>query len=148
MNDVTIARVVTKGLVPFLLLFALYTQFHGDLGAGGGFQAGVILAAALLLHALVFGMRASAEALSPRWLEIAAAAGVLVYAGTGLVALFGGRPYLDYGVFAPHHPEHGQHWGILLVELGVAITVSSVMVTIVSTFVRRGDDPEEEGDEA
>lgn len=143
MNQVTIARVVTKLVVPFLVLFALYTQFHGDLGAGGGFQAGVILGAAVLLHALVFGMKATAKAFPPRAVEIGIALGVLIYGGTGLVALLGGRPYLDYGVFAPHHPEHGQHWGILFVELGVAITVSSVMVAIVGTFVRRGVDPEE-----
>lgn len=144
MNDLTIVRVVTKGLVSFILLFGLYTQFHGDLGAGGGFQAGVILASAVLLHGLVFGLEATARAIPPRVLEIGIALGVLIYAGTGLVALLGGRPFLDYGVFAPEHPSHGQHWGILFVELGVAITVSSVMITIVGTFVRRAARAEDE----
>ena len=34
-----------------MLLFALYVQFHGDFGPGGGFQAGVIAAAAIVLYA-------------------------------------------------------------------------------------------------
>ena len=36
-----------------MLLFALYVQFHGDYGPGGGFQAGVIVAVGVILHALV-----------------------------------------------------------------------------------------------
>ena len=51
-----ILRIVTKILVPFILLFALYVQFHGDYGPGGGFQAGVIFAAAIILYSMLFGM--------------------------------------------------------------------------------------------
>ena len=51
-----VLRVVTKIFIPVILLFALYVQFHGDFGPGGGFQAGVIFAAAFVLHTLVFGL--------------------------------------------------------------------------------------------
>ena len=40
-----IPRVTSKLLIPFILVFGLYVQFHGDFGPGGGFQAGVIGAA-------------------------------------------------------------------------------------------------------
>jgi multicomponent Na+:H+ antiporter subunit B len=50
--------------------------------------------------------------------------------------LLGGN-YLDYNVMA-HDPLHGQHWGILLVELGVGITVASVMVSVFFTFAGHG----------
>ena len=46
-NDIVL-RVVGKLLIPFILLFALYVQFRGDFGAGGGAQAGVIAAAAVV----------------------------------------------------------------------------------------------------
>ena len=46
-----VLRVVAKILIPFILLFALYVQFHGDYGPGGGFQAGVIIAAAIIFYA-------------------------------------------------------------------------------------------------
>ena len=56
-----ILRVVAKLLIPFILLFALYVQFHGDFGPGGGFQAGVILAAAVIFYGLIFGLARSEE---------------------------------------------------------------------------------------
>ena len=49
MDDRVILRVGAKILIPFILLFALYVQFHGDFGPGGGFQAGVIFAAGFVL---------------------------------------------------------------------------------------------------
>ena len=52
----TVLRVIAKLLIPYLLLFALYVQFHGDYGPGGGFQAGVIASAAFILYALIFGL--------------------------------------------------------------------------------------------
>ena len=145
-HGLTLARVVVKGVFPFVALFALYTLFHGDLGAGGGFQAGTVLAAGVLLHLLVFGLGATTRALPERLLEVLAALGVLIYGGTGLVALAGGRPFLDYGVFAPHDPSHGQHWGILFVEVGVTFTVAASFVAIVGAFVRRAR-PDDEGEE-
>ena len=45
--------------------------------------------------------------------------------------------YLDYDVLA-HDPVHGQHLGILLIELGVGITVAAVMITIFYNFAGRG----------
>ena len=42
MRHQSIPRVVGKWFIPPILLFALYVQFHGDFGPGGGFQAGVI----------------------------------------------------------------------------------------------------------
>ena len=52
-----VLRVIAKMLIPFILLFGLYVQFHGDFGPGGGFQAGVIIAAAFILHSLIFGLK-------------------------------------------------------------------------------------------
>ena len=56
MDDRVILRVGAKMLTPFILIFALYVQFHGDYGPGGGFQAGVIFAAAFVLHARVLDL--------------------------------------------------------------------------------------------
>jgi multicomponent Na+:H+ antiporter subunit B len=129
--------VITKLLLPLILLFALYVQFHGDYGPGGGFQAGVIFAAGFILYALVFGVH-NARQVVPRWFSrFCVSLGVLIYAGTGLVCLLLGGNYLDYNVLA-HDPLHGQHLGILLVELGVGITVAAVIVTIFIAFARRG----------
>jgi multicomponent Na+:H+ antiporter subunit B len=132
-----ILRVVTKLLVGQIILFALYVQFHGDYSPGGGFQAGVIMAVAFVLYGVVFGLRA-VQAVFPVWVvHKLVALGVLVYAGTGVLSMFLGYNYLDYGAFSPLHPSHGQHWGILAVELGVGITVTGVMVSVYYAFAGR-----------
>ena len=118
-----ILRVVAKLLIPYILLFALYVQFHGDYGPGGGFQAGVIFAAAFILYALIFGLENARRVARPAMLEVLAALGVLLYAGVGIAAMLRGGNFLAYSVLA-HDPAHGQHLGILLVELGVGLTVT------------------------
>jgi multicomponent Na+:H+ antiporter subunit B len=130
-------RVVGKALVPLILLFALYVQFHGDYGPGGGFQAGVIFAAGLILYALIFGLDALRQAIPLFVVEIGIALGALLYGGVGVFSMLNGGEFLDYGVLDSHDPVHGQHLGILLVELGVGITVTFVMVAIFYTFAGR-----------
>ena len=130
-------RVVTKLLVGHIILFAFYVQFHGDYSPGGGFQAGVIMAVAFVLYGVIFGLR-KVQKVFPAWfVHKLVALGVLIYAGTGVASLFLGYNFLDYGAFNPHHPSHGQHWGILVVELGVGVTVTGVMVAIYYAFAGR-----------
>tara|TARA_X000001036_G_C19932317_1_gene502295 strand:+ start:55 stop:495 length:441 start_codon:yes stop_codon:yes gene_type:complete len=132
-----ILKIVMKVLVGIILLFGLYVQFHGDYSPGGGFQAGVIFAAGFILYGIVMGLDKVQEVL-PFWIvQKLAALGVLLYALTGVISLVMGFNYLDYSVFSPHHPEHGQHWGILVVELGVGITVTGVIVCIYYCFDSR-----------
>jgi len=134
MRHRAISRVVSKLVIPYILLFGLYVQFHGDYGPGGGFQAGVIFASAFILYGLVFGLPAARTVTPPRLIEILIALGVLIYAGTGVVSMLLGGNFLDYSVLEhqlwPGFLPHGQHLGILLVELGVGITVAAVMITI------------------
>ena len=125
-----VLRVVAKVLIPFILLFGLYVQFHGDFGAGGGFQAGVILATGMVLYDLVFGESDARLVVPPSWLRRLAALGVLLYAGVGLAGMVLGGAFLDYSVFVPGDPVQGQHLGILLVELAVGMTVFAVVLTI------------------
>ena len=135
-NDLVL-RVVAKLLIPFILLFALYVQFHGDFGPGGGFQAGVIIAAAMIFHGLIYGLPALRKVVSEPLVESLMAVGVLIYGGVGIAGLLFGGNYLDYFVLDPD-PVHGQHRGIFWVEVGVAVTVSGVMLKIFYMFADRG----------
>ena len=129
----TILRVIAKFMIPYILLFALYVQFHGDFGPGGGFQAGVIFAAGFILYSLIFGIENGRKVMPP-WLRRALLAiGVIIFGGTGLFGLILGGNLLDYNVLL-ENPVAGQHLGILLVELGVGITVSATMITIFFVF--------------
>jgi multicomponent Na+:H+ antiporter subunit B len=132
-----ILRIGTKLILPFILLFALYVQFHGELGPGGGFQAGVITAGMVILVAITFGM-GSAKRIAPQGLvQAMVPLGVLIFAGTGVVGLLLGRNYLDYSVLG-HDPVHARELGIFLVELGVLVTVSGTMTALFYAFAERG----------
>ena len=170
MNSFPIIRVISKLLIPYILLFALYVQFHGDFGPGGGFQAGVIFASAVILYGLVFGLPAAHKVAPPKVIEKLIALGLLLYAGTGVATMLLAREkadgtiegnFLDYDTLEhgflttlpesvdvfrqfSDHPEtathflpEGQHLGIFLVELGVGITVTAVMVMIFYAFAGR-----------
>ena len=139
MRDTIILRVVVKMLLPAILLFALYVQFHGDYGPGGGFQAGVAAAAAIILYGMVFGVPAARKVVPERVVHVLIPLGVLIFAGTGMASLAFGANYLDYSPFGSH-AEAGQHLGILIVEIGVFVTVSSTMMAIFYGFGGRAED--------
>lgn len=133
MRHHSVLRVVTKILMPFILIFALYVQFHGDFGPGGGFQAGVIFAAGFVLYTLIFGVE-NARQVVPAWVtRVALGVGVLIFAGTGVVSLFLGDNYLDYSHFSHDH-HHAQEYGILIVEFGVGVTVAAAMISLFLIF--------------
>ncbi len=131
-----VVRIVSKILIPFILLFALYVQFHGDFGPGGGFQAGVIFAAAIILYAMLFGMSVARRVINQSFVQLFAAVGVLLYGGVGVVSMLSGGNFLDYNVLAAD-PVAGQHLGILLIELGVGIAVAMVVIIIFFNFASR-----------
>ena len=128
-----VLHVIAKMVIPLILVFALYVQFHGDFGPGGGFQAGVIFAAGLILYGLVFGVDRLRRTVPPGVVRSLAAAGVLLYAGVGVAGMLLGGAYLDYGVLLPD-PLAGQHLGILVIELGVGVTVAAVMASLFYCF--------------
>ena len=126
-------RVVAKILFAPIIMFGLYVQFHGDFGPGGGFQAGVIIAAAFILHALVFGLDAGRRIVPLSvniWMMVL---GVLIYGGTGVATMMKGGLFLDYTTLTGSVGS-GQHLGILLVEFGVGLTVTSVMLVLFHAF--------------
>ena len=139
MREYLILRVITKLLFPFILLFALYVQFHGDFGPGGGFQAGVIFAASFILYSMVFGVQAARRVLPEGILRAGIAGGVLLYALVGIAGLFLDANYLDYSPLSSN-PKDGQHIGILLIEFGVGMTVAAVMMTMFFTFATWRED--------
>ena len=137
MSDMPILRIVAKVLIPFIVLFGLYVQFHGDYGPGGGFQAGVIVAAACVLHAVVFGLGQLRRAVPPPLTRALAALGLAIFAGTGFATMLLGGVYLDYARLAAD-PADGHHYGILIVEFGVGVTVAATVLAIFDAFAGRG----------
>ena len=131
-----IPRVVGRLLIPFILLFGLYVQFHGEYGPGGGFQAGAIIAAAVILYALLEGERHALEVLPQKLLLGMMAGGAVLYTGVGLAGIMLGGNFLDYSVLASAAVT-GQQLGIILIEAGVGITVTGTLLAIFHAFAAR-----------
>ena len=131
-----IPLVVSRLLAPFILLFGLYVQFHGEYGPGGGFQAGALIAAAFILYALIEGEERTLQALPQSALYGLMVGGALLYGGVGLAGIFLGANFLDYSVLAAD-PVTGQQVGIILIEAGVGMAVTGVLLSIFHAFAAR-----------
>ena len=128
-----ILRVTSKILFAPIMLYGFYVQFHGDFGPGGGFQAGVIIAAALILYGLIFGLYSLKQVAPPPVVHALMGIGVLIFGGVGVVGLVLGGEFLNYSVLLADAAK-GQHWGILLVEFGVGTTVASTILGLFMAF--------------
>jgi multicomponent Na+:H+ antiporter subunit B len=120
-------------VVPFIQLFALYVVAHGHHSPGGGFQGGVIFGAAVILYALSYNLQSATQRLGQKTGLLLSAAGIFIYAGTGAMCLLLGSNFLNYSALAGIlgvDPVTARSHGILIVEVGVGIAVSSVMVLL------------------
>ena len=136
LSEQNVLRVVCKMLFPFIIIFAVYVITHGEIGPGGGFQGGVIMAAAFIMYGLVFGVDQLTDKIPRRVLDILMACGVLLYAGVGLHNLLVGSNFLDYSIMIPGKGK-GEPLGMSLVEYGVGITVTTVFMTIYIALTER-----------
>lgn len=136
MRENGILRIIARLLIPLIMLFALYVQFHGDYSPGGGFQAGVLFAAAWILFVLIYGLEAGLAVISERVMFVLSAAGALLYALVGLLGVVLGGRFLDFYPLL-EDPQSAQQAGIILVEFGVGVTVASVVMLIFTMFARR-----------
>lgn len=136
MRENGILRIITRLLIPLIMLFALYIQFHGEYSPGGGFQAGVMFAAAWILFVLIYGLDAGLAVIPERAMFVLSAVGALLYAGIGLLGVALGGNFLDYAPLLDD-PQSAQQAGIILVEFGVGVTVASVVMLVFTMFARR-----------
>lgn len=133
LKDYPAIAAISRFILPYIIIFACYIQFNGEDSPGGGFQAGVIFATALVAYSLAFGSQQLQQLFSLDTLLSIAAIGVLIYAGTGIVTMLYGGTFLDYSAL-PLMQGQAQRFGIMLVELGVGLTVSSSMMMIYLLF--------------
>ncbi len=117
-------------IIPYIILYSIYIQLNGETSPGGGFQAGVIFASAIIGFDLINGSKLIYEFLSEKVLIISGTIGVLVYASCGIVSFFYDDNYLNYDSIVPSNHILGQHIGIFIIETGVGITVASIMCLI------------------
>jgi multicomponent Na+:H+ antiporter subunit B len=131
-----IPQVVGRLLIPFIVLFGLYVQFHGEYGPGGGFQAGAIIATGVILYTLLEGEAEALRAVPRGVLMGMVVGGALLYGAVGVVCMLMGGAFLDYSVLAAD-PVFGQQLGILIIEAGVGMAVCGALLSIFHAFAAR-----------
>ncbi|MFL1781257.1 putative monovalent cation/H+ antiporter subunit B [Candidatus Hepatincolaceae symbiont of Richtersius coronifer] len=129
----SVLTAATFCLLPLLILYGFYVQFHGDFGPGGGFQAGVILSVSYILLTIFFGYPVANVFLKINFLLFLVSLGVLLYMGVGFLTLILGGGFLDYYMLGKDVAS-SYHYGLFLIELGVGITVFSAMAIIIGQF--------------
>ncbi len=140
MKEHIVIKTVVKALIPFIQLFGLYVIAHGELGPGGGFQGGVILGASIILYVLAFGMKDGRKRISEKMSDILNSTGVFIFAGIGVLCLFAGGAYLQYGALPLGSYKLANSLGMYGIEIGVGITVAAVMITIFFETARHDED--------
>jgi multicomponent Na+:H+ antiporter subunit B len=138
-HDSVVVETFVRLLTPLLQVFALYVLAHGHYSPGGGFQAGVILAATFILLALALGREAFERYVNERACLAIGAAGVLLYFATGAASLGAGE-FLDYADLPlPVSPVRARYLGILLIETGVTLGVAATIVLVFCRLAARED---------
>lgn len=127
LKSFVILKTVISFIIPYIILYAIYIQLNGEASPGGGFQAGVIFASGIIGFDLIGGEERFGGVKS---LIICGVLGVLLYASTGLISFFTDDNYLNYDSIFAGNPLMGQHIGIFAIELGVGLTVASIMCLI------------------
>jgi multisubunit Na+/H+ antiporter MnhB subunit len=118
-----IIRSIARFAVPLSLLVALRIFFQGHDLPGGGFVAGVLLAAAGAIYMLAFGIRRAAAV---SWWRVGVV-GLLISVLTGTVPLLRGRPYMDNVILhlGTYHLPTATFFdlGVMLIVLGTLMTI-------------------------
>ena len=140
----TIIMTTIRAIAPFVFTFGLFVMFHGADSAGGGFQGGVLVAAAVLLLAFGFGIESTRAWLAGPLTRTAIAAGGATFALIGLGAIALDGAFLEYVAYDVG--STGVKYGIELVELGIGAVVSGVLVGLFFSLAS-GDFPLDAADD-
>jgi multicomponent Na+:H+ antiporter subunit B len=142
MIEQVVLKVVVRLLLPFIFIYAFYIQFHAEVSPGGGFQSGIILAAAFIAYSFVHNLESLQRIIPQTLVRVLSSVGLFIYVGCGVTSMFMGGRFLDYSVFFTDKIQ-AQKLGVMIVELGIGITVFSVIMIIFYAFGERSGDASE-----
>ena len=118
---VTVARL----LGPFVVTFGTFVTLHGATSPGGGFQGGVVVAAAVVLLAFAYGVESARAWLTGPTVGRLVTGGIGLFLVVALGSLVAGGSLLEYGRLGIDPKYAGE-----LVEVGIGLTVTGVLVAL------------------
>lgn len=132
--DSIVLRTATRYLLPLLLLFSVFVLLRGHNEPGGGFVGGLVAATAFALYAIAYGVESARQLLqisSRRLIGI----GLLIAAGSGLIGLAWGDPFMTAHWDTREIPVVGKLGTPLLFDIGVYLVVIGVVLTIIFALI-------------
>lgn len=126
-----ILRTVSLGLLYIILIFSFYMFVLGHNGPGGGFIAGLIAAAVILIQYLAFSRSDLEETFRPVFHRLIGG-GLLVAGGSGLIGVV-----LDGAFLEGFHRHVTLPWGghlevstVMIFDLGIYLLVIGAVISV------------------
>jgi multicomponent Na+:H+ antiporter subunit B len=129
-------QVFTTAMFGFSILFGIYIGTHGQLTPGGGFQGGVVVAAAPMLLYIAENTDAFERILSHPLTEFFEAAGAAAYALVGFIALVAGAPFLTNVLPLGQTGDVFSSGTIAVISACVGFEVSAAFMLVIYEYLR------------
>lgn len=151
-NGITEKNIIVKcgadAIMPFSLMFGFYIICFGTISPGGGFQGGVIVAAACILLYLAYGHKTATTAINEECIRVNEAVGAVLYVLLGFCGLFLGARFCEnvfYEFFNIGDPLSAGTITYMSYAVGYKVLtgVGFLLLLMIGTLIG-GDDDEEE----
>lgn len=129
-------QVFTTALFGFSVLFGIYIATHGQLTPGGGFQGGVIIAAAPMLLYIAENTEAFTRIVSHPIVEFFEGFGAALYAIIGFVGLLIGAPFLTNVIPLGQTGDVFSSGTIAVISTCVGIEVTAAFILVTYEYLR------------
>jgi energy-converting hydrogenase B subunit I len=127
-----ITRTGSRIVALVILFFGIYIILHGHLSPGGSFQGGVIIASALALTAVVFGIKKAEGFIGERTAHIVEALVALVVCIVVFFAFSLRNIFLPLGATF----QLWSAWEILTLNIVGGVMVSMALILIIYLMIR------------
>ncbi len=137
-----IVRTMVAFLVPFIVLFSIYTILHGELSPGGGFQGGAIIGASMIIFTTIFGLFESSERIPQKLRSPLEGSAFITFFVVGVLGLVGGGNFLTYAWpnIATDLQPAVVLWLTILVEIGIGVGGAMVLISILFSMIREEEE--------
>ena len=140
-HDSPVVQTLGRPLIPVIQLFSLYVLFHAQFSPGGGFVGGVLFGASMVFTILVFGT-GHAKGFIETMAFRAEGLGLLLFLAIGILCILLGGLLFDYAALQLPglDPASRRSLGIICTQVGVAVDVATVAISIFFSLSPEGED--------